>query len=343
MRHVASVFGVFLSLWIHVPASAAPPDGARSIGSIDFFGLRNVSEAAIRKHLPFKEGDPLMDKQQRPDGATIAQAVGVAQITLAYICCTPNNKVMVYVGVAERPVRQVRTPPIFTGTARLSEDMIRADEEFGTQVRAAISRGQASEDHSQGHALSEDYPPLRAIQQKFLDYASDHAVLASEVLATSSDAQHRAVAAVILGYAPDKRAAATALAHGVSDPSEGVRNNSTRALGVIAEYAVAHPELGIRIDPTPFVDLLNSVVWTDRNKGLMVLAQLTAGREPRLMKFVGKRARPALIEMCRWKNPGHSFQACLVLRRVEGLPDFSGVDDRSEVLRKVGAVSRGTP
>jgi hypothetical protein len=337
MRRAVSVFGVFLCVWFHVAASAAPPDSPRSIGSIDFFGLRKVSEAEIRKHLPFKEGDPLEDKQHRPDGATIAQAVGVAQITLAYICCTPDQKVMVYVGVAEKPVRQVRTPPVFTGTARLSEDMIRADEEFGTQIREAISRGQASEEHSQGHALSENYPPLRAVQQKFLDYARDHAALASEVLATSADTQHRSVAAVILGYAPDKRAAAAALAQGVSDPSEGVRNNSSRALGVIAEYSVAHPELGIRIDPAPFVDLLNSVVWTDRNKGLMVLTQLTAGREPGLMKFVGKLARPALIEMCRWKNPGHAFQACLVLRRVEGLADFSGVDDRLEVLRKVGA------
>lgn len=339
MRRAATVFGVFLCVGLHVAESAAPPDAPRHIGSIDFFGLREVSEASILKHLPFKEGDQLMDRQHRPDGATIAQAAGVAQITLAYICCTQDQKVMVYVGVAEEPVRQVRASPAFSGTARLSEDMIRADEEFGAQIREAISRGQAREDHSQGHALSEDFPPLRAVQQKFLDYARDHASLASEVLATSPDARHRAVAALILGYAADKRVAATALTHGVSDPSEDVRNNSTRALGVIAAYSLAHPELGIRIDPTPFVDMLNSVVWTDRNKGLMVLVQLTSGREPGLMEFIGKQARPALIDMCRWKNPGHSFPACLILRRVEGLADFSGVDDRPEVLRKVGADS----
>src|SRR5687768_8926857 len=213
MRRAASFFGAFLGVWFHGAASASPSDSTPAIGSIDFFGLREVSEAAIRKHLPFKEGDPLMDKPQRPDGAKIAKAVGVAEITLAYICCTPDQKVMVYVGVAEKSVRQVRKSPVFTGTARLPDDMIRADEEFGTQVREAISRGQASEDHSQGHALSQDYPPLRAVQQKFLDYARDHAALASEVLATSVDARHRAVAAVILGYAPDKRAAAAALAH----------------------------------------------------------------------------------------------------------------------------------
>jgi hypothetical protein len=340
MRRAASIFGVFFSVWFNAQAFAAPPDAPRSIGSIDFFGLRKVSEAEIRKHLPFKEGDPLMEKQQRAVGATIAGAAGVAEITLAYVCCTPDQKMMVYVGVAEKPVQApLPTPPKFTGTARLSEDMIRANDEYGAQVMEAISRGQASEDRSQGHALAADYPPLRAVQQKFIDYARDHAALASEVLATAADARHRAVAAVILGYAPDKRAAATALSRGVSDPDEGVRNNATRALGVIAQYSVTHPELGIHIDPEPFVEMLNSLIWSDLNKGLMVLAQLTAGREPGLMKLIGTRARPALIDMCRWKNPGHSFQGCLLLRRVEGLPDFSGVDDRFEVLRKVGAGS----
>jgi hypothetical protein len=340
MRRATLVLGVILSVWFHVAASAAPADSARPIGSIDFFGLREVSEAAIREHLPFREGDLLMEKQQRPDGATIARAVGVAQITLAYICCTLDQKVMVYVGVAEKPAKLARKLPVFTGTERLSVDMMRADEELGPQVLEAISRGRAGEDHSQGHALNE-YPPLRAVQQKFLDYARDHGALVSKVLATSADMHHRAVAAIILGYAPDKRAAANALVRAVNDPGEAVRNNATRALGVIAEYSVAHPELGIRIDPKPFVEMLNSVVWTDLNKGLMVLAQLTAGRDPGLLKLVGERARQPLIDMCRWKNPGHSFQACLVLRRLEGLPDFSGIDDRSEVLRKVGAKTSG--
>jgi len=322
-------------------AIAAPPGPAPSIGSIDFFGLRKVTEAQIRQYLPFKEGDALMDKAQRPDGAAIARAVGVAQVTLAYVCCTQDQKVLVYVGVAEKPVKPARKAPVFTGTARLPDEMMRAAEEMGAQIREAVSRGQADEDDSQGHALGK-YPPLRAAQQKFIDYARDHSAVASEVLATSADAQQRAVAADILGYSPDKRAAASALVRGVHDPDDGVRNNATRALGVIAGYSAAHPELGIRIDPRPFVEMLNSVVWTDLNKGLMVLMQLTSSREPGLMKLMRTQARRALIDMCGWKNPGHSFAACLVLRRVEGLPDFSGRDDREEVLRKVGASRTGT-
>jgi hypothetical protein len=338
MRRAASLLGVFISAWLQVPASAAAPDSLPPIGTIDFFGLREVSEASIRKHLPFKEGDLTPERPLGAEGAAIAKAAGVAQVTLAYVCCTQGQKTQVYVGVAEKAVPQGRPSRQFNGTARLSEDMIRADGELGAQVLEAIARGQAGEVHSDGHALGE-YPPLRAVQQKFIDYARVHVALLSEVLATSADERHRAVAAMIMGYAPDKRAVAAALGQAVDDPSEGVRNNATRALGVLAEYSIAHPELGIVIDPNPFVDMLNSMVWTDRNKGIMVLTQLTSSREPKLMKLVGKRAQPALIDMCRWKDPGHSFQACLVLRRLEGLPDITGPADKAEVLRKVGAGS----
>ena len=335
MQRTVYFFGV-LMLGVHVAASPASSP-SRTIGSIDFFGLRTVAEASIRKHLPFKEGDALMDKEHRPDGATIAKAAGVSQVTLVFICCTPDQKVQAYVGVAEQPVPQTRIPPVFTGAARLPEEMIRADDEYGAQVREGLTQGKAGEEHSQGHALAENFPPLRAVQQKFIDYARENAAVATEVLATSADARHRAVAAVILGYAADKRAAAAALIRGVADSDDGVRNNATRALGVIAEYAAAHPELGIHIDPEPFVEMLNSVVWTDLNKADMVLMQLTASREPGLIKLLRERARPALIDICRWKNPGHSSAGCVILRRVEGLPDFSGPDPRTEVLRKVGS------
>src|ERR1044071_6289631 len=99
MRRMASVLGIIFYVGFHAPTFAAPAGSARLIGSIDFFGLREVRETAIREHLPLKEGDALMEKQQRPDGAAIAQAIGVAEVTLAYICCTQDQKVMVYVGV----------------------------------------------------------------------------------------------------------------------------------------------------------------------------------------------------------------------------------------------------
>jgi hypothetical protein len=311
------------------------PDQQRYIGTIDFFGLRQVSEGKVRAQLSIKEGDALQKREDRPDGAAIARALGVAEVTLAYVCCTADQKIMVYVGVVERPARTVRTPPSYTGAARLPDEMIRVDDEYDAQVTEAVNRGQANEDDSQGHALSA-YPPLRAVQERVLAFARGHFELLSEVLTTSADPRHRAVAATILGYAPDKRAAAKVLARGAFDSDGGVRNNATRALGVIANYAALHPELGIDIDPEPFVAMLDSAVWTDLNKGLMVLMYLTARRDPATLALLRDRARPTLVDACRWKNAGHSTPACLILRRVEGLPDF-GPDFREEVLRKVGA------
>jgi hypothetical protein len=309
-----------LGVWA-LTASAAPPDVLPPIGTIDFFGLRTVKEADVRKALPFKEGDLLERDRLVRDGTAVARALGVAEVTLAYICCTQDQKMMAYVGVAEKnTLGQERTLPGYSGTARLPEEMILAYDEFGTELVEAIKQGQAREDHSQGHALN-DYPPMRAIEQKFLDYARDNVALASEVLTSAADTRHRAAAAMILGYAPDKRAVVGALARGVSDSEKTVRNNATRALGVIAEYSLAHPDLGIHIDAAPFVEMLNSVVWTDRNKGLMVLTQLTAPRDAALLQQLRDNARPALDDMCRWKNPGHAMSACLILRRVDGKPD----------------------
>jgi hypothetical protein len=338
---IRSLFaGVIVGIGIQVAGAAAPPDLLPAVGIIDFFGLRSVREQEIRQHLPFKEGDRLAREQLVRDGTRIAREIGVAEVTIAYVCCTPDQKVIAYVGVAEKPARE-RPSAEFTGNARLPEEMIQAEEELGRQLLEAIS-AQATEDRSQGHALS-SYPPMRAVQEKFLAFARSHGALLAEVLATSADSRHRGVAAMILGYAPDKRAAAAALGRGALDPADGVRNNATRALGVIAEYAVSHPDLGIHIDPQPFVEMLNSMVWTDRNKGVMVLTQLTATREAGLMTLLRVNAREALIDMCRWKDPGHSFQPCQLLRRVEGLPESLAPGAREEVLQKVGADGAAPP
>ena len=53
----------------------------------------------------------------------------------------------------------------------------------------------------------------------------------------------------------------------------------------------------------------------------MLLMQLTASRNAELMKHLREEARPALVDMCLWKNAGHGMPACLILRRVDGKPD----------------------
>jgi HEAT repeat protein len=160
-----------------------------------------------------------------------------------------------------------------------------------------------------------------------------------DVLAHSAPASQRALAAQILGYAPDKRTVVRDLIAAVHDPNDDVRNNAVRALAIIAKYAAAHPELGIRVPGEPFVDLLNSLEWSDLNKGSWALHSLSEGEHPdtAAMAMVRAHALPRLIEMARWKDPGHAQLPFLLLARVLGIPDAQSFDawkrgDRDTVI-----------
>ena len=126
-------------------------------------------------------------------------------------------------------------------------------------------KGDTTDDVSQGHSLLAN-PECRAIQEQCIAYAKAHVDDLRSVLRASSDGQHRADAAWMLGYAPDKRSVIADLLYAVEDPESGVRNNATRALGAIASLAIQHRELGIQIPATRFVEMLNSLDWSDRTK-----------------------------------------------------------------------------
>jgi len=80
------------------------------------------------------------------------------------------------------------------------------------------------------------------------------------------------------------------------DPSEGVRNNATRALGVLPS---SNPDLVKQIPTATFVNLICSGVWSDRNKASFLLGNLTLTRDPKLLAQLRSQALDALIEMAR--------------------------------------------
>jgi hypothetical protein len=92
-------------------------------------------------------------------------------------------------------------------------------------------------------------------------------------------------------------------------------------LALIADFGLKHPALGIGVNPQPFVSLLNSLVWTDRNKAAFALLRLSETRDPKLLADLRAQALPALIEMARWKNRGHAAAPYFLLGRVAGLPE----------------------
>ena len=178
-----------------------------------------------------------------------------------------------------------------------------------------------------------EYPPARAIQDRFIAYAEQNNEILRRVLNESANAQQRAIAAMVIAYSKDKRGIVADLTLAVRDPDEDVRNNATRALGVIAQYA-NNPDSGITLPAEPFIGLLNSIEFGDRNKGLMVLMALTEKRPPEILDQLQAETLPSLIEMCRWKSWGHAFWSCVILQRITGLPDQSEPESRENTIEQ---------
>src|SRR5260370_192497 len=133
-------------------------------------------------------------------------------------------------------------------------------------------------------------PACRLLQVRSEATAGRQLPVLRDVLRNSSDAEHRAIAAYIIGYGPKKREVVADLQIAIQDPDDGVRNNAMRAVAAISVLAEQNPDLEIQISPTWFVEMLNSVFWTDRNKAVMALLNLTESRPERILALIRERA-----------------------------------------------------
>jgi len=293
--------------------SLSSPKQMPVVGIIDFYGLRSVTENQARAALHLSEGEALPDSFAEAKGR-LESLPNVAEARLNAACCEAG-KVILYVGIREKGslIMRFRTGP--KGAVRLPERILQSGEAFQRFLEAAVLKGEGGEDDSQGHALSLN-SELRSVQEQFITFAAEDLTRLRRVLRESSDAQHRALAAQIIAYAANKRVIAADLQFAMRDADENVRNNSLRALMVLAGYALRSPHERIRIRVRPFVALLNSIVWTDRNKASSALLQLTEKRDPSVLRLLRKQALLSLAEMARWKSPGHAQASFTVLGRV---------------------------
>jgi HEAT repeat protein len=159
------------------------------------------------------------------------------------------------------------------------------------------------------------------VQLQFIGLAAKHLDTLRKVLRTSSDEDHRAFAAQVLAYSANKQAIVPDLVYAMRDPSGEVRNNATRALWIMALYAQQHPEVKLTVPYEPFIDLLNSLTWTDRNKASLALMELSESRNPALLTALRKRAFDSIVDIARWTNPGHAVAGVVMLGRIAGIPD----------------------
>ena len=303
MKVLTGLFVLMVLLPVDVTAQHPP------VGMIDFYGIRSVSPELVRLALRIKEGDTPSTKQLEEARIRLATISGVAEAHLDHICCEQGKDVL-HVGIREKGAPHIRYRTSPHGAITLPDEIIRAAREFDGAVREAALAGDAGEDDSQGHALMNN-PRGRAIQEKFIVFAARDEALLRKVLHESANAEQRAIAAEVIAYAVDKRKVIGDLVNAVSDPDEGVRNNAARALAVIAVLAVRKPASGITIPAEPFVRMLSSLIWSDRNKSSFALMQLTESRDPKLLERLREEALPSLVEMARWQS--HALSASIFL------------------------------
>lgn len=290
------------------------------IGTIDVYGTRKTNPDTILAHLSVKEGDSITHEsfKSADEAERLKQIEGVKYATVNPVCCDTANNLMLYIGIGETEavILKYRNTP--AQNIKLPVEMINAFHNFNDQIEPAINAGQGGEDYSHGYALI-NYPPARNEQEKFTGFATKNLSLLAHVLKDSKYAEQRAAAAQIIAYSANKKEIVSYLLYAVDDPDEGVRNNATRALAILAGYLSSHPELEIVIPAAPFIKMVNSIVWTDRNKGAWVLMQLTKNRDPKLLNEIKRQALPSIIEMAKWKDRGHAYFSFAILGHIAGV------------------------
>lgn len=320
MRHFVTLVFALLT-----PQS---PNASPAVGIVDFYGLRSVHEAQVLEVLPYHLGDTIRIDQFKAKKHAVEQQLasipGVVGASLTLVCCAHGGanegKSILYVGIEETNNRCPQFEPAPTSGVRLTSDVLAAGENYDVAYEKSVLEGNFSEDDSQGHALDGD-PKVRDIQLKFVKLAELHLTNLKDVLHNSSDARERAIAAQVLGYVKDQQAIVPDLVVAMRDADSDVRNNASRALAVFAGYSPNPPAQKINIPAQPFVRMLKSCVWSDRNKSAAALAQISATRDPALLAVVRELAFPALLEMAAWKNLGHAHYSLQILGRIAGLSE----------------------
>ena len=293
--------------------------GARDrIATIDFYGYKGVNVDVVARALPFHVGDPYTVNVKSRAREAVFGAIGRPATDVEAVCCNPDGDRAVFIGLPGESSRLFSNNPEPQGSVRLSTELLDLQKRLDAADEAAVHAGDAGEDDSQGYALSAN-PAAHALELKLREYVLQHEKELYSVLESSSDAEHRAYAANALGYGRQSARQIAALVRASRDPSDDVRNNAARALGCLAEK----PEMGKLIPPDTFIDMINSGIWTDRNKAGFVLLALSAARDPKLLARLRAQGLDAIVEMARWHDSGHAVPGIAIFARIAGVPEIT--------------------
>jgi hypothetical protein len=312
------------------------------IGIIDYYGRRKVSEEQLRKALGAREGDPLPRSKADVEDA-LERIPNVVRARLEATCCVEGNAIL-YVGIEEKGAPHFDYNAPLAELVKLPAEIHLEYEQFLAAVGLAVRAGETGEDLRQGHSLMTN-AGVRKHQERFVELAKEHLGKIREVLRTSVDDEHRAIAAYVIGYAPRKRDVVNDLQLARRDPDDTVRNNAMRSLGAIAVLAAREPDEEIKVSPTWFIEMLDSLIWPDRSTAAVTLVTLTEKRDPQVIEHLRQRALPTLVEMARWKHLPHALPAFILAGRAAGIPEAEiqqtwAKGDRSAFLDRISRPAR---
>ncbi len=285
----------------------APAWAQPRVGLVEIYGERHVPAARIQQALGVRAGDTLTVARDVLE-ARLTRLDGIEQARVEAYCCDSGHTIL-YVGVRERNSRVEPFRPWPDGAEMAVPDEVAAAwREFSTAYTRAQARNDLNEDLSEGYSLMNDVN-CSVAQQNFLTLAERYCDRLLEVLKNSDEAGQRAIAAYVLGYAPDQASVLDPLRAALSDPDAGVRANAARALRGLAAA-------GLGVEADALFDMLNSPELSDRLEAASTLLVRTARRDEDLLTRMRQRALPALLEAARWQHLDHARPAYLLAGRV---------------------------
>lgn len=309
------------SLLVSAISATYAEDLTPRVGAVEIYGVRKASWEKIKAAVAVKPGDfapSRYDLEER-----VEKVPGVLASRAEASCCV-EKKLVLYVGIEDADSPHIDYTPEPQGTETLAEDILNNYHAFLEAVPISIRGKSADEDFTAGYSLMADIE-TRSIQEKFRALTARDLLLIDRVLRQSADPEQRAAAAYILQYTPrgphTTKIMVDALQYALRDREEMVRANAMRALKAVMIGAKLHPDQEIRIEPTWFIELMNSMVYSDRRDAALALVNLTETRNAGTLDLLRNRSLDAVLETARWHDLRIALPAFILAGRLAGLEE----------------------
>lgn len=306
----------FLPFFLAATFSVAQPLRG-PIVAVDFYGYAAVDFTRLRAAFPFRAGEIFEFKAATFEDSSpdFKKLIGKNRVSVAPVFIPDLKGWVFYVDVEPPDTSPADWNPAPTGTERLPARILRLYEH--AMDRMGNGGIFAGDETTNGYSLSRD-PIMRRDELKLIDYARANPNRVYSVLKRAASPRDRMAAAWIAGYAPKGPDQLAALLDAVRDSDPTVRNNAIRVLAVLASHDAA---VARRIPPDPFIPMLRSLTWSDRNKALFLLGPVTATRDPNTMEKLRREAIEPLRQMSRWTYWDHAARALVLLGRIAEIPE----------------------